>query len=149
MRKDHIYGVKTVDHRGFDEIRRILSTGGWTEPKTLPLFDKGWRNFVIRKCFYHFKYILRLIGWTMNNLAGVFKGNKYLQNSTRCLVSSFDFFLQLGELVHLDVACSMKPKKTLRLVPCRRLPQRRDLSVSSCRATGAAAARNPMAPTTA
>ena len=49
----------------------------------------------------------------MNNQAGVFKGknNNNNSNNKKSFWTSFYFLVQLGELVQLDVACSMKLKQ--------------------------------------
>ena len=96
---------------------------------------------------YFVQFNLHLIGRKVNLQAVIFKRVKFDKKSV--LTFSFDFFVQVGEFVQLDVACPMKPKQTLgKHMPCRRLLQRRDSSISRGRATGAAAARGPTAPST-
>ena len=55
---------------------------------------------------------LHVIGRTVNNQAGIFNGNKNKFNKMPFWTSSFDFFVQLGELIQLNMTCSMKPKQT-------------------------------------
>ena len=49
----------------------------------------------------------------MNLQAGIFKRIKFDKNDKKSFWTFwFDFFVQFGEFVQLDVACPMKPKKT-------------------------------------
>ena len=57
-------------------------------------------------------------------------------------------FFNLGSLSNSTWHVPWNRSKPSKLVPCRRLLQRRDPSISRGRATGAAAARGPMAPST-
>ena len=53
---------------------------------------------------------MRLIGGQANLRAVIFKRIKFGKKSFWTF--SFDFFVQFGEFVQLDVACPMKPKQT-------------------------------------
>ena len=59
---------------------------------------------------YFVQLTLHLIGRKVNLEAVIFKRIKVGKKSFWTF--SFDFFVQFGEFVQLDVACSMKPKQT-------------------------------------
>ena len=95
---------------------------------------------------YFVQFNLHLIGRKVNLQAVIFKRVKFDKKSFWTF--SFDFFVQFGEFVQPDVACPMKPKQTTQTYALSSTLQRRDPSISRGKATGAAAARAPTAPST-
>ena len=65
--------------------------------------------FSIRLIFF-IQFNLHLTGRKVNIQAGIFKRIKFNKKSFWSF--SFDFFVQFGKFVQLDVACPMKPKQT-------------------------------------
>ena len=59
---------------------------------------------------YFVQFNLHLIGRKVNLQAVISKRVKFDKKSS--FTFSFDFFVQFGEFVQLDVACPMKPKQT-------------------------------------
>ena len=99
---------------------------------------------------FFIQFHLHLIGPKGSIQAGLFKGNLKTPNSARSIfgvICSTSLF-NLESLCNSTWHVPWNPSKPRKLVPCRRLLQRRDPSTSRGRATGAAAARGPMAPST-
>lgn len=85
----------------------------------------------------------------MNHQAGVSK----FENKNRAQPYLFwdlfaSFVFQIGEFIHLDVACCMKPHKLRKRDPCRRLVRRRDPPVPRDTAVGTTASQGSTAPRT-
>ena len=65
--------------------------------------------FFFNSILFFIQFNLHLIGRKVNLQAVIFKRIKFDKSFW---TFSFDFFVQFGEFVQLDVACPMKPKQT-------------------------------------